>query len=79
MEFKNLSKLTFEEAAKELEIIAKRLEEGIVGLDDAIALFARGNELKQFCDNKLNTAKLQVEKIITDGEKITKTEKVEIN
>lgn len=79
MEFKNLLKMTFEEAAKELETIAKKLEDSVVGLDDAIALFARGNELKQFCDEKLNAAKLQVEKIITDGEKITKTEKIEIN
>jgi len=74
MKFKKLSEMTFEEAAAELESIAKKLEEGQVGLDDSVALFTRGNELKQFCDEKLNSAKMHVEKIIADGETIRRTE-----
>ena len=36
---------TFEELSRELEEIVARLERGDVGVDDAIALFTRGEDL----------------------------------
>lgn len=79
MQFKKITDLSFEQAVEELENIAKQLESNNVGLDDAVALFARANELKQFCDAKLKSAKTKVEKIITDGENITGSEEISLN
>ena len=63
--------LTFESAMRELETIVRRLEEGKVELEDAIALFKRGDMLRAFCDTKLKEAQMQVEKIVetSGGEK----------
>ena len=48
--------ITFEQAQKELEQIVDRLERGEAGLDEAIALWERGEELYRFCRGKLDTA-----------------------
>ena len=40
---------TFEEAQKELETIVERLERGGASLDEAIALWERGEELLRLC------------------------------
>lgn len=55
--------LTFETAMRELETIVRRLEEGRVDLEDAIALYERGDMLRTFCDTKLKEAQMRVEKI----------------
>jgi exodeoxyribonuclease VII small subunit len=59
----DVSKLSFEQALKELEDIVKRLEDGKAKLDDAIAAYERGALLKQHCEKKLNEARLKIEKI----------------
>ena len=41
--------LTFETAQRELEGIVERLERGEASLDEAIALWERGQELLRFC------------------------------
>ena len=59
----NLEKLTFEEAMKELEKLVDNLDKGDVSLDDAIAAYDRGSQLKDYCQNKLHEAKMKVETI----------------
>ena len=54
---------TFEEAERELARIVERLERGDVPLDDAIALWERGEELYRFCREKLDAAQGKVEEL----------------
>jgi exodeoxyribonuclease VII small subunit len=64
-----VSSLSFEEAQRELEQIVERLESGRAGLDEAIALWERGEELYRACVAKLDAAQGQVEELArrTDG------------
>jgi exodeoxyribonuclease VII small subunit len=67
--------ITFEQAAKELEDIVRKLESGQIDLENAIKDYERGNELRKICEQKLGEAKLKVEKIIkTQDGKITTEE-----
>jgi exodeoxyribonuclease VII small subunit len=54
---------TFEEAQTELEQIVTRLEQGQASLDEALALWERGEELYAFCRAKLDTAQGKVEEL----------------
>jgi exodeoxyribonuclease VII small subunit len=54
---------TFEAAQRELEQIVQRLEGGDTGLDEAIALWERGEELYRFCVGKLDTAQGKPEEL----------------
>ena len=54
---------TFEEAQRELESIVQRLEAGQVPLDDAIALWERGEQLYAFCKQRLDAAQGKVEEL----------------
>ena len=58
-----LEKLTFEEAMKELEELVDSLDKGDVSLDEAIAAYDRGSQLKDYCQKKLHEAKMKVETI----------------
>ena len=58
-----LEKLTFEEAMKELELLVDSLDKGDISLDEAIAAYDRGSQLKDHCQKKLNEAKMKVETI----------------
>ncbi len=83
MEAKNkpIDKMTFEEALKELEDIARGLEEGSLNLDDSIARFERGTELKKFCREKLEEAEKKIEilqKGGTAGVKKVKKKKIKV-
>jgi len=53
--------ISFEEALKELEEIAQKLEEGEMGLDESIASFERGIQLSRFCHKKLEEAEKKIE------------------
>ncbi len=55
--------LSFEQAQKELEGIVERLERGEVGLDEAIALWERGEELHRLCAEKLDAAHGKIEEL----------------
>ena len=55
--------MTFEEAEKELTQIVERLESGNVPLDDAVALWERGEELYRFCRERLDTSQGKVEEL----------------
>jgi exodeoxyribonuclease VII small subunit len=63
----DISKLPFERAIEELESIVKRLEEGKVPLEESIAIYERGEALKQRCEELLRQAEARVEKITLDA------------
>ena len=54
---------TFEETLKELEQIVERLERGEAGLDEAIRLWERGEELYRLCVGKLDAAQGRIEEL----------------
>ena len=54
---------TFESAQRELEQIVDRLERGHANLDEAIALWERGEELYRFCVSKLDAAQGRIEEL----------------
>ena len=56
-------KLTFEEAMRELEKLVDGLDKGDVSLDEAIAAYERGSQLKDYCQKKLLGAKMKIETI----------------
>ena len=58
-----LEKLTFEEAMQELEKLVDSLDKGDISLDEAIAAYDRGPQLKDYCQKKLHDAKMKVETI----------------
>jgi len=55
--------LTFEEAELELRTIVERLEAGDVGVDEAIALWERGEKLYAVCHARLSAAEGKVEEL----------------
>lgn len=54
---------TFEDLQRELEEIVARLERGDVAVDDAIALFKRGEELHKACVERLEAAQVRIEEL----------------
>jgi exodeoxyribonuclease VII small subunit len=54
---------TFEAAQRELERIVEQLERGQAPLDEAIALWERGEELYRFCSGKLDAAQGRIEEL----------------
>ena len=59
----NLEKLSFEDALAQLENIVRELESGKIKLDDAVAVYEKATTLKKFCEDKLKSAQLKIEKI----------------
>jgi exodeoxyribonuclease VII small subunit len=55
--------LSFEEARRELERIVAQLETGQAGLEDAVALWERGEELYRICVGKLDAAQGKIEEL----------------
>ena len=53
----------FEAAQRELEDIVERLERGQTSLDEALALWQRGEELYRLCAEKLDAALGQIEEL----------------
>jgi exodeoxyribonuclease VII small subunit len=58
-----VSEPTFEDAQRELETIVQRLERGDASLDEAIALWERGEELYRVCLAKLDSAQGRVDEL----------------
>lgn len=58
----------FEDALHELEATVSRLETGDLDLEEALALFERGQSLAAYCNTKLEQAGLRVEQLTSDGE-----------
>ena len=53
-------RLSFEQAEAELRKIVERLETGDVGIDEAIALWQRGEALYEICRERLDSAEGKV-------------------
>lgn len=58
-----MTERTFEDAQAELEQLVARLEQGQASLDEALALWERGEELYAFCRAKLDAAEGKVEEL----------------
>ncbi len=64
----------FESALKRLEEISDLLENEDTPLEDSIKLFEEGIELKEFCEIKLKSAKLKIDKIVKRNKSLISTE-----
>ena len=71
---KPVADMSFEDALAELETIVKQLEQGDVELEQSIAIYERGAELKKHCETRLNSAELKVEQIVQGADGSAKTE-----
>lgn len=70
---KQINELTFEQAAKRLEVIVNKLESGEVPLENAIDLFQEGMVLAKHCHQKLEKAEMKIDEILEkDGSLIKK-------
>jgi exodeoxyribonuclease VII small subunit len=55
--------LTFEDAQRELERIVAELEAGRASLEDAVALWERGDELYRYCLGRLDSAEGKIDEL----------------
>jgi exodeoxyribonuclease VII small subunit len=55
---------TFEAAREELEQIVHKLEDGRTSLDEALALWERGEQLHALCRAKLDQAETRVAELL---------------
>ncbi len=55
--------LSFEQALAELEQIIGKLESAQLALDEALALFERGQQLTTWCETQLDNAELKIQKL----------------
>ena len=62
-----IQELSFEVALQELEETVARLEAGELTLDEAVALYERGQLLAAHCSAQLESAALRVEQLTADG------------
>ena len=58
---------SFEVLQRELEEIVGRLERGEVGVDEAIRLWQRGEDLLRRCVARLDESEGRVERLVTDA------------
>ena len=63
-----VEELNYEQALEELETIVAGLESGEHPLDEALALFERGQTLYQRCTELLDKAELKVRQLTEEGE-----------
>ena len=64
----------FENALNRLEEISDLLENEDTPLEDSIKLFEEGIELKEFCEEKLKSAKLKIDKIVKKNKSLSLSE-----
>ena len=64
----------FENALNRLEEISDLLENEDTPLEDSIKLFEEGIELKEFCEEKLKSAKLKIDKIVKKNKSLNSSE-----
>jgi exodeoxyribonuclease VII small subunit len=56
-------KLSFEEALKQLEQLAQRIERGDIGLEESIAKYEEGMSLVQYCRDILCKAEHKIQQL----------------
>jgi exodeoxyribonuclease VII small subunit len=61
------SAASFEEAYRELQQVIEQLEDGGLGLEEAIRLFERGSELVQVCQRIVDNAELHVTRLAAES------------
>jgi exodeoxyribonuclease VII small subunit len=59
----DIEALTFEQAFAQLERVVAQLEDGDLPLDDALALYARGQALAMRCAQLLEQAELRIRQV----------------
>ena len=59
----NEKNMTFEQSMQRLEQIVRAMERGDVALDESLKLFQEGTELVRSCQNLLDNAELQIQKV----------------
>jgi exodeoxyribonuclease VII small subunit len=59
----DIKEMSFEASLKQLETIVGRLERGDVELEESIAIYERGEALKDHCDKLLKQAEAKVERL----------------
>ena len=64
----------FESALKRLEQISDLLENVETPLEESIKLFEEGIELKEYCEEKLKSAKVKIDKIVKKNKSLASTE-----
>ncbi len=64
----------FESALKRLEAISDLLENDDTPLEDSIKLFEEGIDLKEYCEEKLKSAKIKIDKIVKKNKSLASTE-----
>lgn len=62
----NQNNKTFEENMQRLEQIVRAMERGDVPLEESLKLFQEGTKLVESCGKLLDSAELQVKKIVPD-------------
>jgi exodeoxyribonuclease VII small subunit len=65
---KKIEELTYEQAFTELQTVISALEAGDKPLEEALALYERGQALYQYCTKLLDNADLKVQQLNEDGE-----------
>lgn len=70
---KPVAEMSFEEAMAALEAVVSQLERGDVALEQSIALYERGAQLKTHCETRLKEAEAKVELIRTEAGRATST------
>ena len=73
-----VTELSFEDALAELESVVGRLETGEVPLEESIALYARGAELRAHCEERLKAAEAKVAEIAQGPDGSLRARPVEI-
>ena len=61
--FPEIVALPFEKALAQLEEIVSKLESGKVDLEQSIAIYEKGQALKEHCEKQLKDAEARIEKI----------------
>lgn len=58
--------LSYEQAFKELEAIVQSLQSGELPLEEALALFERGQALSARCNELLESAEIKIRQLVPD-------------
>lgn len=66
----NEKNFSFEESLAELEKIVVNLETGEVSLDDAIEEYKKAMDLVKQCNEKLDSAREDIAKIVNDNKEV---------
>jgi len=70
--------LTFDEALRQLEELAAKLEEGDIPLEDALQVYERAVGLFSHCRGRLDTMEQRIELLTEDLEGSLKTEPADL-